>query len=251
MTVAQLVAADYGDRLRSFGRRAPARFIHEVAGLTVVGVGVEEPWGVQIIAMPDRPDPAEVAAAIEWCRIEGHQPQVVVRAADRDLLPECAVADELPALVAPTAGVTQDTLTVSQATDVELFRAVYRESFAMRPGLVEALVVPADLAAEEVTHLLGWVDGRAVACAQLRHGAGRAHVSGLGVVPEQQRRGYGAAMLAAARHEALALGCELVWLNAAPGTVAFYEAIGFTQVDTYIALACTALTSLAALPRLR
>ena len=154
-------------------------------------------------------------------------------------------------LVAPTDGAAQDLLAVSVATEVEAFRAVYRDSFGMTSELVDALVVPADLDAAEVTHLLGAVAGRAVACAQLRHGSGRAHVGGLGVLPDVRRRGYGMAMLDACRQEADARGCGLVWLNGATGTVPFYERVGFKLVDTYSALLCTASTSFEALPRLR
>jgi N-acetylglutamate synthase-like GNAT family acetyltransferase len=57
------------------------------------------------------------------------------------------------------------------------------------------------------------------------------------VAPEVRSRGYGTAMLAACRSEAGALDCSVVWLNAAPRTAPFYEAIGFERVDTYVALA--------------
>jgi ribosomal protein S18 acetylase RimI-like enzyme len=233
VSVADLVAADYADRLRTFGARAPERFVAEVAGLVVVGLGVAEPWGVQVAALDPDPDLAAVTAAVAWCRERGHDPQVVVRSRCRERFPDYAVVEELGALVAP-AEAEQEMLAVETAGALEEFRAVYAAAFGMRPGVAEALVVEADLAA--VPHLIGRVDGRAVACAQLRIGAGRGFISGVGVMPGVQRLGYGSAMLAACRHEAGRRGCDLVWLNAGPANVPFYVGIGFALVDTHLAL---------------
>src|SRR4051794_7609071 len=102
--LADRVAADYAVQLRSFGDRASGRFVVEVAGLTVVSIGVDQPWGMQVVATDTAVDPTSVAAAVDWCRTHGRSPQVVVRAADRGVLPSYAVVDELPALVAPAGG---------------------------------------------------------------------------------------------------------------------------------------------------
>lgn len=234
VSVAELVAAAYGDRLRSFGERAPGRFVQEVAGLLVVSLGVDEPWGLQVAALVPDPDPAAVDEAVAWCRDgRGREPQVVVRARCSHLFPTFAVADKLGALVAPAKG-AQSLLEIELAQDVVEFRSVYASSFGMPQQLVDALVVEADLNA--VPHMLGRVGGQAVACAQLRIGDSAGYVSGVGVVPELQGRGYGSAMLAACREEAGRRGCELVWLNAAPHNVPFYEGIGFELVDTHVAL---------------
>ena len=234
MRVADLVAADYAERLRSFGDRAPGRFVEEVAGLTVVGLGVAEPWGVQVSALDPDPEPADVATAVAWCRDRGRNPQVVVRARCRDKFPDFTVVEELGALVA-TAAAEQDVLAIELASDVAEFRAIYAGAFDMRPGVAEGLVVEADL--DAVPHLLGRVDGRGVACAQVRLGGGRGFISGVGVLPELQGRGYGSAMLAAGRDEAGRRGCDLVWLNAGPANVPFYVGIGFELVDIHVLLA--------------
>lgn len=236
MTLADRIAADYGDRLRTFGERAPGRFVAEIAGLTVVGLGVDEPWGVQIVAMPDEPRRASVDEAVRWCADRGFTPEVVVRGRHRQVLGELPVLEDLAAFAAPAGGAGQDLLDVVAAADVEEYRAVYASSFAMRPGLAETLVVAADLTAAGVAHLVGRVDGRAVACAQVRAGAELALVAGVGVVPDVQKRGYGTAMLAACRAEAARRGCTTVWLNAAPHNMPFYEGIGFEVVDTHVAL---------------
>ena len=233
MSVADVVAAAYGDRLRSFGERAPGRFVEEVAGLLVVSLGVDEPWGLQVVAMAPDPDPAAVDQAVAWCRAQGREPQVIVRERCRDLFPSLTVAEELGALVASAEG-RQSLLDIEPARDLGEFRAIYSQSFGMAEGIVEALVVEADL--EAVPHLLGRVDGRGVACAQLRIDDRTGYISGVGVVPELQRRGYGSAMLAASRNEAGRRGCDLVWLNAGPHNVPFYVGIGFELVDTHVAL---------------
>jgi GNAT superfamily N-acetyltransferase len=236
VTLAERVAGEYVERLRSFGDRAPGRFVAEVAGLTVVSVGVDEPWGLQVMAMVGDVDPAAVDVAVAWCRDQEREPQVVVRERDAGRLPSYRVVDELPALVAAAEG-SQDVLDVEASDDVDEFRDVYGSSFEMRPGLAESLVVAADLAVHP--HLIGRLDGNAVACAQVRPGVDMAYVNGVGVLPAQRGRGYGAAMLAACRVEAAARGCELVWLNASPTSVGFYEAIGFELVDTHVALAAS------------
>jgi GNAT superfamily N-acetyltransferase len=189
--------------------------------------------------MTDVVAPDSVAAAVAWCREQGREPQVVVREGSAGRLPVYRVVDELPVLVTPAGG-SQSVLDIEAAGDVEEFRAIYRSSFEMRPGLAEALVVAADL--DVHPHLLGRVGGLAVACAQVRPGVDMAYVNGVGVVPTRRGRGYGAAMLAACGVEAAARGCELVWLNASPRSVGFYEAIGFELVDTYLALAAPTST---------
>ena len=235
MTLAERVAADYVRQLRSFGSGAAGREVDEVAGLTVVSLGVDEPWGLQVVATVGF-DPAAVAGAVEWCRDHGREPQVVVRAKDAERLATYRVVDELPALVAGGGG-SQAVLDVTATDDVAEFREVYAASFGMSPALAAALVAPADLPAH--AHLLGRVGRRPVACAQIRPGPELAYVNGVGVLPSERGRGYGAAMMAACRVEATAQGCGLVWLNASLASLAFYEAIGFELVDTHLALAAS------------
>src|SRR3954470_7952126 len=229
-------AADYAVQLRSFGARAPGRFVVEVAGLTVVSIGVDQPWGMQVVATDTAVDRTAVAAAVDWCRARARSPQVMVRAADRGALPSYAVVDELPALVAPAGG-AHSLLDVTRATDLAEFRDIYAASFEMPVDVAAGLVVSSDLDAHP--HLVGRVDGRVVACAQVRPGRDLAYVNGVGVLPSERGLGYGAAMLAACRAEAGARGCALAWLNATPRSVGFYEAIGFELVDTHLALAAS------------
>ncbi|MDQ1705269.1 MAG: Acetyltransferase domain [Frankiaceae bacterium] len=236
MTLADRVAAAYAARLRSYGARAPGRFAVEVAGLLVVSLGVDEPWGLQIAALPDEPDPMAVDAAIAWCRERGRQPQVVVREQHRAGLSGLRQVEALPALVA-SAEVGDDAFEVGPPRDAAEFRAVYGPAFGMRPGLAEALVVDADLTTPDVAHLVARQDGVTVACAQLRDGEGMSYVSGVGVLPDRQRQGIGSSMLAACRSEAARRGCASVWLNASARSQPFYESIGFDLVDTHLALA--------------
>lgn len=236
MALADRVAADYDARLRSFGDRAPGRFVAEVAGLTVVGFGVDEPWGTQVSTIGTPVDPDAVETAVEWCRRRGREPWVMARAADRGALAAYDVVDELPALVAPADG-EQSVLDIEVSEDLDEFRRVYAASFGMTSELVSHLVVADDLTAHP--HLLGRADGTAVACAQLRTGRDLAYASGVGVLPSFRGAGYGAAMMLACRVETAARGCEALWLNASPRSVGFYEAIGFELVDTHLALAAS------------
>jgi len=66
MALAERIAADYDARLRSFGERAPGRFVTEVAGLTVVGFGVDEPWGLQV---------STIGTAVDAVAVEGVRPR--------------------------------------------------------------------------------------------------------------------------------------------------------------------------------
>lgn len=235
MTLAERVAADYVRQMWSFGSGAAGRAASEVAGLTVVSLGVDEPWGLQVVATVGF-DPSAVAVAVEWCRDRRREPQVIVRERDAARLTSYRVVDELPALVAPAGG-SQAILDVEVARDVEEFRAVYGSSFEMPPGLADALVTAADL--DLHPHLIGRADGLAVACAQVRPGAGMAYVNGVGVLRSHRGRGYGAATIEACRAEAAIRGSDLVWLNASPASVGFYETIGFELVDTHLALAAS------------
>ena len=236
MNLADRIAAEDCTRLRSFGVGSPDRLVTEVAGLTVVLMGVNEAWGVQVEAMDVAVEAAAVDAAVAWCRAQGRDPLVRVRARDRDRLPSYTVAEELPVLVAPVGGV-QDALAVDRSWDLEEFRNIYAESFGMAPELAAKLVVAGDLDAHP--HLLGRSDGRAVACAQLRPGAELAYVNGVGVLPSERGRGFGAAMMTACAVAAGDLGCSLIWLHASQASVGFYEAIGFELVDTHLALAAS------------
>jgi ribosomal protein S18 acetylase RimI-like enzyme len=147
------------------------------------------------------------------------------------------VVEELPVLVAATAAGRQDSLAVGRATDVEEFRQVYARSFGMPADLAAGLVLPTDL--QRHPHLLGRVEDRPVACAQLRVGADLGYVNGVGVVPSERGRGLGAAMMTACAAAAAELGCELIWLHASGASLGFYEAIGFELVDTHLALAAS------------
>jgi ribosomal protein S18 acetylase RimI-like enzyme len=237
VTLAERLAADYCDWLRAYGSRTDGRFVAEVDGLTLVSIGVDEPWGLQLLAMSSRPDHGAVDGAVAWCRGRGlRDPLVMVRAAEREALPAYGVVDELPALVAPAGG-SQELLDVQVTDDVEHFRLVYAAAFGMPADLAAALVTVSDVGPHR--HLIGRVDDRVVACAQVRAGPELAYVNGVGVLPADRGRGLGEAMMTACRADAAARGSELVWLSASPASVGFYEAIGFELVDAHLALAAS------------
>ena len=89
----------------------------------------------------------------------------------------------------------------------------------------EIFGLPADFAPQRTAGLSysvssGWlraylvrVDGEAVATARLSAGEGVAGIFGVGVVPEQRRRGLGTLVTAVAARAGLAAGNKLVWLS--------------------------------------
>lgn len=236
MSDADLLAADYLHRLRTYAERDPSRYAVDVDGLLVAHMGVPAEWATHVAAVTGRPEPAAVERAVAFARDRGHEPWVLVRASDRDVLADLPVADELPAMIAPVGGSASSLLVVRPATSAAEFAEVYGDSFGMPEGQAEALVVPADLTTPSMSYLVGLTDGDVVACAQLRVNGPLGYVSALGVRPQQRSRGYGIAMLETCRARAAELGCDRVWLSASPRTAPFYRRLGFALVDTHVAL---------------
>jgi len=74
------------------------------------------------------------------------------------------------------------------------------------------------------------VDGAAVATARLAAGDGVAGIFGVGVVPEQRRRGLGSLVTAVATRAGLAAGNKLVWLSVSESNdaaIRVYRQLGF------------------------
>ena len=236
VTLADRVAAAYAEAMWTYADGAPGRFAERVAGLRVVSLGLPEHWANTVLALTEPPAPAAVEVALRRLTESGLTGRVLVRERDAAGLGRLERVDEMLAFVGPAAA-TQDTLQVSPAATAAEFTDVYGAAFAMRPGLASALVVEADLAAERTVHLVGRVDGLAVACAVLRPIDGLGYLSAVGVLPAYQGRGFGTAMLAAGAAEAGARGCDVLWLHATAHTRAFYEGLDFELIDTHVALA--------------
>lgn len=236
MTRADRVAAAYARSMRRYAARGPGRVARDVAGLAVVSLGLPERWANVVLALDRAPEAGAVDEALAWFVARGVDAEVLVRQRDVERLGHLDRVDEMPVLIAPAEG-EQGLLEVAPAATAAEFVEVYRAAFAMRPGLAEALVVDADLGLGGMVHLVGRRDGATVACALLRPDGDLAYLSAVGVVPARQGQGFGRAMLAAAAAQARDRGCASVWLHAAGSTRGFYESVGYTWVDTHVALA--------------
>jgi ribosomal protein S18 acetylase RimI-like enzyme len=236
VTLGDQLASVYAESLRRWATRSSGRFAEEVAGLSVVSLGLPERWANTVVALAAEPEAAAVVEALGWFAARGLDAQAIVRERDVAALVTLRRVDELPAFVAPAAS-AQDVLSVVPAQDAAEFARIYAAAFAMRPGMAEALVVDADIGAPGMVHLVGRRDGEAVACALLQPADGLGQVSALGVLPAGQGRGFGTAMLAACGVTARAHGCDRIWLHASASSRGFYESLGFECVDTHVALA--------------
>lgn len=106
-------------------------------------------------------------------------------------------------------------------------------------ALAEKLVHASDLANPCRRFLVGRADGRAVGCALVWFAARTAYLSGIGILPNARRRGYGRALTNAAVRVgvecgALERGSDLVWMHATEDGAALYSAMGFEHVDDHI-----------------
>lgn len=218
--------------------RTPSRLTTEVAGLPIAVLGLAQPWGTSVLALRERPQPAALARALAWCAARSPAYSVLLRARDEELGSVLPHRDELPAFVlplvhppatAPVAGVA-----VGPAGSAGEFAGVYRAAFAMPPGMAEALVDDADLAAPGLVHLVARRSGRAVGCVMLRLAAGVGYVSALGTLPDERGRGIGTLLTRAACAQARSQGADLALLHAAPGRSSLYEGMGFERVDTHV-----------------
>ena len=79
-------------------------------------------------------------------------------------------------------------------------------------------------------HFLGIVNGEAVATCSLFFGAGVAGIYDVGTLPEQRRRGIGAAITRAAVADAATAGYRIAILHSSALGAAMYRALGFDAV---------------------
>ncbi len=102
------------------------------------------------------------------------------------------------------------------------YEAVEREAFGLPPSDSgdRAAALERALGAGRIRAYLVLVRGHPVACARLVASDGVASLSGVGVVPEYRRRGYGSLITTVATRAGLATGNSLVWLAVVVGNLA-------------------------------
>jgi GNAT superfamily N-acetyltransferase len=116
---------------------------------------------------------------------------------------------------------------------IEHFNEVY-PGRAARPGSV---TTPDEMVAPTGTFLVGYEDGRPVACGGLRRlGDGICEIKRMYVTPAARSQGVGRALLGALEGAARDLGYELVRLDAGPHqreSKQLFAASGYTEIAPY------------------
>ncbi len=131
-------------------------------------------------------------------------------------------------------------LTVEHAEsrdDLEEFTRIFAATFQIDLGLVPRLVdirmgMPSNHREDSVT-LLGRLDGRAVASAELFTSGGVAGLYSVGTLPAVRRRGLGRAMTAAALREARDRGYRIGALQGTEMGVPVYRRLGFREYSRF------------------
>jgi ribosomal protein S18 acetylase RimI-like enzyme len=143
------------------------------------------------------------------------------------------LVEEEPALVLPHLPTLlpspPSNLDIRQVTDEDgltNFRAVSRTGQHIVPSLAAALD-------PGVALFVGYTDGRPVATSRLVCLGTVAEITGVRVMPEHRRRGYGTALTWAAVREGAARGCATTILTATAMGYPLYVRMGFLPVCTY------------------
>jgi ribosomal protein S18 acetylase RimI-like enzyme len=230
------------------GRGAPPRTHAVVAGIDVVDLGVPTPWSVRAHVPVPAPTAALLGEAVAWCRSRGGDRgfRTSVPAVEQGQIARFGlVAVEtlgVYAMPASRAGaldpVEVDGLEISEARDVTELVTAYGGWMTDLP-LAEKLVCAADLVNPFRRFLVGRVDGRAVGCALVWFAARTAYLSGIGILPDARRRGYGRALTNAAVRVGVSGGAldarpDLIWMHATTDGAALYSAMGFEHVDDHL-----------------
>jgi len=196
------------------------------------------PWATQARVTVAVPSTAALSAAVEWLESRSTMWTVATRADHtrapvfRDLNPW----QELPAHVlsdpegldkAPTV----PGLTIDLARDPEEFLAIWGRELA-------PMLTPRHLTSPAYRHVIGRIDGQAVACARIRRTAQTAYLSAVTVRPQYRGRGIGTAVSAAASRLATELA-NVVWLHATAEAAPLYRRLGYRHVDDHVLLTST------------
>lgn len=229
----------------------PPRARATVGGLEVGDRGVPTAWSVQAHVpggMSLRPE--TVSLAVAWCRARGGERgfRVNLRAADekalaglrlvrRDVLPVYAMPADT-ALQLPDLGVPE--LDIGPPHDRDELVAAYG-GWMRDLQLARGLVSEADLAEPARRFLVGRIHGHPVGCALVWFAGGTACLSGIGILPEARRRGYGRGLTAAAarlgaRGDPSGARPDLIWIHATEEGAALYAALGFRRIDVHLHL---------------
>jgi len=224
--------------------RAVARF----GSLTCADLGVGHSWGVQA-ACGVTPEPADLAAAVEWLRrrAAGGGWEVSV--------PRSQVAHSIWGSLTdvgrkPVYAIGPDTalfmardlppgLTLTTTPTRDEVVAGYGGWMDDLP-LAQRLVTPTDLAQAQRRFVCGRVDGRVIGCAFVWWSGRTAYLSGIGVLAGDCGLGYGWALTAEAARVAVIDAPsgrpDVVWMYATDEGAALYSRMGFERIDVHVSL---------------
>jgi ribosomal protein S18 acetylase RimI-like enzyme len=122
---------------------------------------------------------------------------------------------------------------VREEPSLEAFGTLMGLAFEMPPNVVEPFLRLLDLAgsgdAPETRNFIALDDGEPIACGTLVLAAGVAGLYNIGVQPDRQRQGIGAAMTAALMAEGRASGAETAILWASAAGTGCYRGLGFEE----------------------
>ena len=122
---------------------------------------------------------------------------------------------------------------VDEATLAAHVRIV-TEGFDWTPDTLGRIFTPALLDRPAWSAWVGYIDGVAVATAQLVVHANVAGLYYVATVKEARRRRYGEAITRHAVREGQARGCDLICLQASPAGRPVYERLGFEAIGEYV-----------------
>ena len=226
----------------------PPRATSSFGPIITVDLGVATPWAVQAFVPDDLARSETLAAALAWCRDKSGERgfRVNAREAQLDRLADLGLTVHerlgvyaMPSVAAHSLVVGAPVLDIGHPRSRDELVSAYGGWMSDVP-LAHGLVTSDDLKQPSRRFLVGRVDGQPVGCALVWFAGGTACLSGIGIVPEARRRGYGRALTAAAaKLGATGAGGtppDLVWMHATREGAALYAAMGFEHVDVHVLL---------------
>ncbi len=204
------------------------------------------PFFNELFALEDTPTGTSLEESLAWARQQGcpfavTTPERVPPALDATLRHHglVAAAEMVPGMVLSPIGELADppaSLEVERVhatAGLEAVAEVSAEAFEIPPDLSRTLTPASLLDDADIAVFLGRRDGDPVACAMMIRSGATAGVYNVAVTDRARRRGFGAAMSAAAVRAGAEAGCTLAVLQASEMGLPVYERMGFEIVDRY------------------
>ncbi len=222
----------------------PPRARARVGTGVVCDLGVDQPWAV-MAWWPAGAPAADLTAAVAWCEAHArwHSCGMTCSRADVAALANAGLVEReaLPVLALPASAAGR--LDVPPPADVRIdVNPGYDDVVAgyggwmQDPTLAAALVRVDDMQRPWRRFVVAHTPAGVAGCALVWLTADSVAVSGLGVVPRQQGRGIGSALVSAASRLGLRqhVSARVVWMHATEAGAAVYQRLGFHQIDEHV-----------------